>query len=354
MRGKPTVALCEFLVPQSHLIPTSTVESDADSGIDRQRLLVLLETWGLSVLFHVSLIVILGLSWRAAATKPAGDAPELLRTVELVAKRDTPEGPVYVDKAAAQAQAAEAANPSPVDVLQAIGGGGMQSPVDISPALPKSSDVVGLGLGSGPPIPGGGNLLDGPSARTSASGGKARTKVYGLRGEGHKFVYVFDRSGSMGGSGNKALNSAKKELLQSINDLGDLHQFQIIFYNEQPTIMRFDDLPNLMFATPENKARARLFVAGITADGATAHEPAIYMALQLNPDVIFFLTDADQPELSPAALQKIQQRNHGACVINTIEFGLGPKIRKENFLDRLAAQNGGASAYVDISARNAQ
>lgn len=325
---------------------------DADSSVDGRRWIVLLETWGLSVLFHVSLIVILGLTWRAA-TKPAGDAPEILRTVELVAKRDTPEGPVYVDKAATQAQAAEASNPSPVNAKQLLGGGGMQSPVDISSALPKASELPGLGLGSGPAIPGGGNLLDGTAARSSSSSGRARTKVYGLKGEGNRFVYVFDRSGSMGGSGNKALNSAKKELLQSINDLGDAHQFQIIFYNEQPTIMRFDDLPNLMFANAENKARARLFVAGISADGATAHEPAIYLALQLNPDVIFFLTDADQPELSATALAKIQQRNHGSCVINTIEFGLGPKIRKENFLDRLAAQNGGGSVYVDINSRTA-
>lgn len=327
--------------------------NDDDTNVDGRRWIVLLETWGLSVLFHVSLIVILGVTWRAA-TKPAGDAPEILRTVELVAKRDTPEGPVYVDKAATEAKAAaEAANPSPVNTKQLFGGGGMQSPVDLNPSLPKASEIAGLGLGSGPPVPGGASLLDGTAARSSASGGRARTKVYGLKGEGNRFVYVFDRSGSMGGSGNKALNSAKKELLQSIADLGDAHQFQIIFYNEQPTIMRFDDLPNLMFANAENKARARLFVAGISADGATAHEPAIYLALQLNPDVIFFLTDADQPELSPAALAKIQQRNHGSCVINTIEFGLGPKIRKENFLDRLAAQNGGGSVYVDINSRAA-
>lgn len=313
----------------------------------------MLETWGLSVLFHVSLIVVLGLSWKAT-TKPAGAAPEILRTVELVAKRESAEGPVYVDRAAAEAQAAAAAaNPSPVNVQQLLGGGGMQSPVDIGSALPKAADVAGLGLGSGPPMLGGGNLLDGPSAKTFPAGGKARTKVYGLNGEGWKFVYVFDRSGSMGGSGNRALNSAKNELLKSIADLGETHQFQIIFYNEQPTIMKFNDSSQLMFGNDANKKQARSFVGGITADGATAHEPALLLALQLSPDVIFFLTDADQPELSPAQLQRIQQRNKGGATINTIEFGLGPKIRKENFLDRLAAQNNGGSVYVDISARAA-
>jgi len=315
----------------------------------------MLETWGLSLTFHIALIVVLGLSW-TATTKPAGEAPEILRTVELIAKRDTPEGPVYVDRAAvAQAQAeAAAANPSPVNPHQLVGGGGMQSPVDISSALPKPADVAGLGLGSGPPMLGGSNLLDGPSAKTTASGGRGRTQVYGLKGEGFKFVYVFDRSGSMGGSGNRALNSAKQELLRSIADLGETHQFQIIFYNELPTIMRFDDSGQLMFASEANKKQARSFVASITADGATQHEPAIMQALQLAPDVIFFLTDADQPELNAQALQRVQQRNRSGAVINTIEFGIGQKIHKENFLDRLAAQNGGASVYIDINARTSQ
>jgi len=32
-------------------------------------------------------------------------------------------------------------------------------------------------------------------------GGKAHTSLFGVVGEGYKFVYVFDRSGSMGGRG---------------------------------------------------------------------------------------------------------------------------------------------------------
>ncbi len=67
--------------------------------------------------------------------------------------------------------------------------------------------------------------------------------------------------------------------------------------------------------------------------------------------MIFFLTDADQPELTAGQLQRIVRLNEGRTVINTIEFGLGPKIRKYNFLDKLAEENGGKSVYVDISGR---
>ncbi|MGC3967952.1 MAG: hypothetical protein QM775_11460 [Pirellulales bacterium] len=225
-----------------------------------RRWLVLVETWGLSLLFHVGLIVLLGLTWKAAV-RPAGESPEVLRTVELVARRESPEGPVYVDQAAADAQAESAATAKDAvaDARALFGGGGgaASSPIDISGALPKAADIAGLGLGNGPPLLGGSGLLDGPAGKTGISGGRGRTKIYGLQGEGFKFVYVFDRSGSMGGSGNRALNSAKRELLQSLGDLGETHQFQIIFYNEQPTIMRLGPSAQLMFANDANKSRGR-------------------------------------------------------------------------------------------------
>ncbi len=88
---------------------------------------------------------------------------------------------------------------------------------------------------------------------------------------------------------------------------------------------------------------------GIVADGGTRHEEALWMALKLQPDVIFFLTDADQPELSPAQLEKIHRTNNGRCSINTIEFGLGPPIHNDNFLVRLARENNGKYTYVDVS-----
>lgn len=316
-----------------------------DADPNPRRTVVLLETWGLSTLFHVVLFIVLGLTW-TVATKPAGRSPEILRTVELVSKRNTPDGPVIVDRSASQAEA-ESASPGPVDVGQLLGGAA--PPVDLAAALPKSVDVSGLGLPTGNPLLGGGGLLAGPGAKTVPTAGRGRTSVYGLNGEGFKFVYVFDRSGSMGGSGNRALNAAKRELLRSLDELGPTHQFQIIFYNELPTVMQIGGAANLMFADDANKQAAQKFVASIVADGATQHEPALMTALRMNPDVVFFLTDADQPELSNAQLDRIKRLNDGRAVINTIEFGLGPKIRKRNFLDVVAEENGGGSVYLDIS-----
>jgi hypothetical protein len=72
------------------------------------------------------------------------------------------------------------------------------------------------------------------------------------------------------------------------------------------------------------------------------------LAIRLQPDVIFFLTDADEPRLSPRQLADIHRRAAG-IVINAIEFGFGPETTADNFIKRLARKNGGQYSYVDIS-----
>jgi hypothetical protein len=180
-------------------------------------------------------------------------------------------------------------------------------------------------------------------------GGKARTSLFGVVGEGYKFVYVFDRSGSMGGDGRNALRAVKAELAESLKHLGSVHQFQIIFYNEKPAVFNPSGTPGrLAFATDENKQRATRFVQSISAQGGTDHEQALRLAIGMRPDVIFFLTDADDPKLTAAQLEKIRNAAAG-IVLNTIEFGPGPKPAEQSFLETLARQNAGGYAYIDIS-----
>ena len=179
--------------------------------------------------------------------------------------------------------------------------------------------------------------------------GAARTGIFGVSGVGYKFVYVFDRSGSMDGHGGAPLAAAKAELIHSLRELDHVHQFQIIFYNEHPRAFTIaGDDGRLVFGTEQNKRLAERFVGGITADGATQHEDALALALRLDPDVIFFLTDADEPTLSPRQLAHIARMNNGTT-INAVEFGYGPQTDSNNFLVKLARQNGGQHVYVDIS-----
>jgi hypothetical protein len=178
-------------------------------------------------------------------------------------------------------------------------------------------------------------------------GAQARTKVFGVQGEGSRFVYVFDRSGSMEGA---PLAAAKQQLIASLESLDKVHQFQIIFYNQTPSLMQLapGQPPGMEFANDAGKKKAESFIGSILADGGTRHVEALELALSLRPDVIFFLTDAEDPKLSATQLADIRRRNNGAS-INTIEFGSGPASSGQNFLKRLAEQNHGNYGYVDVS-----
>jgi hypothetical protein len=310
--------------------------------------------YGLSLLIHLLAILILGASTIAARHGVPWESEGRV-TIALDSQADEPN--YYADE---EGEASESAPQAAVEIpvaSQAAGGDVAElfdepPPVDPSGALPRPSEIVGPAnsdvLATG--VRGMLSAAGGTGSSTLPKGGKARTTVFGIEGEGYRFIYVFDRSGSMGGSGRSALAAAKAELKASLAHLEDTHQFQIIFYNQEPTIFPLaGQKGRLVFGTPENKASAVEFVDRITADGATRHEDALLAALKLGGDVIFFLTDADQPELSPRQLARIEQRNAGRAAINTIEFGLGPQIDSDNFLVRLARQNGGQHVYFDVS-----
>lgn len=224
-----------------------------------------------------------------------------------------------------------------------------RSPIDASELLPAQRSALGASSASGAATSAAG--MEQGSGRLGSFGADGgRTEVFGLAARGNRFAYVFDRSGSMGGPGKNLLQAAKAELLRSLDMLGELQQFQIIFYNDATTVMQLSQPGRLVLATDDNKALARDFLARITAGGATRHEEALSAALRMRPDVIFFLTDADEPALTRDQLQRIRRLNDDRTSIHAIQFGLGPKVGGEdNFIVQLAAQNGGKYRYVDVT-----
>jgi len=222
-------------------------------------------------------------------------------------------------------------------------------PFDLSGVLPSSDrDILGESIGDA--VPGATEMSDNTGRSSGPIGDSAETTIFGLKGEGTKFIYVFDRSGSMDGYGGRPLRAAKRALLASLDDLGDTHRFQIIFYNETPRpFVAAGDIPRLYFGDDRGTGLAKRFIERMTASGATRHMPALEMALRLHPDVIFFLTDADEPQLSPDELRRVERLNQGLTVIHAIEFGYGPPTGGNNFLRQLARRNGGQHTYVDVS-----
>jgi hypothetical protein len=226
------------------------------------------------------------------------------------------------------------------------------APLDLPSSKARNSGLIGPGrrVESSEPA----NVQDTirPSRNgTAASGGdrtQAGTSFFGVTSVGTRFVYLLDASGSM--NENYAIAVAKAELLASLERLAESQQFQVIFYNEKVRAMvASDGKPGLFFGTAANKGVASQFIRGVQPDGGTRHRPAILQALASVPDVIFFLTDAGQPELTAADLNEIKRRNGGKTVIHTIEFGKGANLGVDNFLKKLARENGGIHMYRDIT-----
>lgn len=219
-------------------------------------------------------------------------------------------------------------------------------PFDLSGALPSSeNDILSGSLGEA--LPGATEMSEETGHSSGPIGDSAETSIFGIKGEGTEFIYVFDRSGSMDG---RPLRASKRALLASLDDLGDTHRFQIIFYNETPRpFVAAGDIPRLYFGDDRGTGLAKRFVERMTASGATRHMPALEMGLRLHPDVIFFLTDADEPQLSPDELIRVERLNQGLTVIHAIEFGYGPSPGGNDFLRQLAQRNGGQHTYVDVS-----
>jgi len=189
-----------------------------------------------------------------------------------------------------------------------------------------------------------------PAGQTGGPAGTGHeTTFFGLRSEGSRILYVIDASGSM--ASHNAMGAAKAELQASLNQLKSTQQFQILFYNSKVIPLEGrDGKPGLHWGTDINRSLARGMIDRIQPNAGTDHLPALKEALRYRPDVIYFLTDADQPELSARELDEIRTRNKGSAQIHTVEFGVGPSLQHDNFLKKLSRQNGGSHRYVDVRA----
>lgn len=173
------------------------------------------------------------------------------------------------------------------------------------------------GTGSAPQGGGGGGLF--PLPATAAS-----------------VVYVLDSSVSMGI--DRKLDFARRELIASLRRLPPSVRFQVIDYNDYAEPLIVDGQRDLLPAEPDIVEKAISLLQALKAAGSTNHLAALRRGLDLHPDVLFFLTDAD--DLKPEVISAITQRNHRS-VIHTIELTRLRSPRPEGPLARLARDNHG-------------
>ena len=300
--------------------------------------------WLASVLLHATLLILIFL----LQIPPRGAAPEANRSGGIVLVRTETTGDVFLTEPTSTTSqtvtSPETLSPSVQSALPQI----QQAALDLPATLPSNENIgasAATELLSSSPA-----LLSGSGSGKRLKNYEVETSVFGVKGSGSKFIYVFDRSTSMEGYDGIPLDAAKTQLIRSLNDLERTHQFQIIFYNGNaiPWNPNPSQPPSMMFGDETTKAAAIKFIRGIMGRGNTRHLPALQQALRLAPDVVFFLTDAEWPQMSRAELDKIKKLNRGTS-INSIEFGVGPRRSGRNFLTQLARENNGQYVYVDIT-----
>ena len=183
-------------------------------------------------------------------------------------------------------------------------------------------------------------------AAAAPKGAATAISIFGdTKMTGRKFIFVLDRSQSMGNQGLGVIRAARNELTRAVSELQDNHEFQIVAYHDRTVMIGKREL---LPATEENKNRVGPFIDQLVAIGSTQHKYGIMAALSCKPDAIVLLTDGGYPGLSTSDLKTIRQQARG-IEIHSIEFGSGPSQKSINFMTKLAKENGGTYRYVDVN-----
>jgi hypothetical protein len=201
------------------------------------------------------------------------------------------------------------------------------------------ADIVGSAIGRDQK----GATSDGDGSGAAGRGGATGQKAtfFGLGAAGRRIVYVVDASASMNrsyvGEAKTRFGQLKLELAKSILGLTEEQQFFIIFFNEHAIPMPADGMEH---AYPQNQQRFLAWIAAVPASGLTDPRPALEIALNLRPDVVYLLTDGLFPRDVQGDLGTLRQ---SVVEVNTIAFG---DPRAEKSLKPLAVHNGGRFAFV--------
>lgn len=185
------------------------------------------------------------------------------------------------------------------------------------------------------------SLLPGDGDGASGNGSGGGGSFFGMQLDGQSVVFVVDASKSMNhphpGPAKTRFGRVKMELLQTVARMSEDEKFFVMFFNDVAVPM---PATRLMEATPDAQRRYLRWVANARAGGLTEPAGALAMALKLEPDVIYFLTDGD---FAYRVVPMVTKINRGRTIIHTIGFG---DNQGEPFLKEIAAKNRGRYRFI--------
>ena len=337
-------------------MPTPSAETNRSNLTDwlrPQLKWVTVPSWLLSGVFHFALgaAVVFLAQMPSCRTDIAGDEGESFRLVNIHTRSDQPEEAESQESVTS----ADVAYEDPFDVSDAV----PELTPPVAPQLPETEippPRIGVANIPLPSTVGANDLLQPNTAPNqlldTGEGGPLAggTSFMGLKDVGKKFVYVIDRSTSMGNDG--AFAAAKSELMASLQHLDKTQQFLIIFYSTTVDVLTpRDGRVDMFWGTDSQRLQVSGQLQSMIEGGGTHHLPALTKALEARPDVIYFLTDGDsETALSAAEIEEVK-RNCRGTRINCVEFGRLPEAAikgSANFLQKLADETHGQYRYINV------
>jgi hypothetical protein len=179
---------------------------------------------------------------------------------------------------------------------------------------------------------------------TGAGSMEGGSSLFPAAGNGRSVVYVLDRSMSMGL--HDGFRRARAELLASLRNLPSTASFQVIAYNDIAEPLVVHGSAGLLFADRETLDEVAQLVGRLQARGKTNHVNALRHGLMLLPDVLYFVTDAD--ELSTAEVTAVTRFNGGRTSIHVVEMSARADDGSDSVLHQLATQNRGTYRRVTV------
>lgn len=295
-----------------------------------------LPMWLLSTLMHAGLILLLAATW--VTTSKSLPAEETM-DVGIVLKSETPTSVVFEsdNEIFEEPLLSDPLQSTELDALDETFREPTTATKDVVPDLEMLATA-------GQSVEQAQKFL--PPAAMPVGGGRSRTRFFNAEDVGKSFIWIVDRSASM--SHRDALGLAKREIVTNLDILAPETRFQVIFYNTA-----FNMIPSpgnkLLPASTGNLSRAKSFLKEVAATGGTEHNPALLAAFKLQPEVIYFLTDADMmTDRDVEMLTKVNRKSRPPATIHTIEFGNGPRLSSNKPLRRLSALNDGTYSYINV------
>lgn len=243
-----------------------------------------------------------------------------------------------VPSAQSSLQAPAPTTETPVQAIGAGGDPGGRNSKDGTSVVtaPGGGEGPGLGIGSG--TGGGTGSGDGTGDGSGGFFGLPGTVEDGGNGKARgarRIVFVVDRSGSM----SDTFDAVRKELKRSVGSLMRGQRFHVIFFSQGPAI---ENPPKkLVNAVPSYKAEFYEFLDQVEPGGGTQPEGAMRRAVELEPELIYMLTDG---LFDASLLVKLREWNSGKDIkISTIAY-----VSDEGrpLLEQIAREHNGQFRFV--------